>query len=263
MDSRNKKVKKDFSYRLGELLNKANLSLRDFSKEINVSRQHLTLLKKRKSLPSTKLLHKICETLRERNIQDKYIIPLLYAGLDIQDENSEAMYEGFPFPFDYASEDKDLKSRCIITDILAECVYDEILEDTAKMLLREVEYYYFLPKESPDWQTMIYYAEKMNPAYGKRIRDNSYCIKCPSSFIYSRMRIDNINCLDPKPFISLGPTSCPTLHPLPLETTAKFISVLKNIIAQAKIARIQKESTLIYQGDGIMLKFELETNTVK
>lgn len=255
------KQKKSFSYYLDIALQKSNMNMSELAKKIGVTRQHMALLKKENASPSSKLLTKIYEALEERKLEDADIIPVIMTGLDLQSKNLEAIFESLPYSIHHESG-KVLESRCILTDKLAECLYDDFLDETIKMVQKDIVYYYFLPKGSSDWQNMLIKAGVIDPNNEKLLKEKTYCIKSPSFFICSRMRIDNITYPDPEVYLSLGPITAPTLQSLSLDVACNIINIVSTIVEKAKKARKQNESTIVYQAKDMTLKFELEGDTI-
>ena len=255
-------IARDFTYYLDIALNEGNLNANQLAKEIDITRQHITSLRKGGVIPSSKLLKKICEALNKKGVEFCHIVPLLYAALDMIDENTIPMLEGLPYPFSYEPKDKSLESRCIITDKLGECIYEDVFNETITALRENIIYYYFLPHQSSDWQRMLVKAGSKAFDAEKLVRENSYCIKCPSCFIYSRIRIDNITCPNPETFINVGSTATPSLRRLSPEIASNVINIAAIVVEKAKRAREEKISEVVYQGEGIMLKFELESDSV-
>lgn len=262
MNSENRKTEKNFAIYFDKALEKSNLNLAKLSEKTGISRQHITLIKKTGSIPSSKLLRNIFQCFQEAGVEDSILYSLVFSALDILDKDSEAICQNLPLVFDYQPKDKEIKSRCIWTDILGESLDDNILKTTLDDLHKGIIYYYFLPQGSGDWQEMIDRAAAIDPENEQLVRQKTYCIKCPSYIIYSRIRIDNITSSNPEAYVSLGPSDLPSLRRLPSENAFQIISLTKSIVWKAERAKSSRQSTIAYRSENMELTFKLEDKTI-
>lgn len=245
-----------FSNALRHVLEESKLTITQLAKEASLSRQYFTLLKQGDATPSTTLLRKVCAVLQRHGVAPRDLTSLVFSAIGI--DATPAFYLGQPFTFTHQGRTKPLKTRCILTDILAECIYDSVLTETIDALQENVGYFYFLARSSPDWERMLAKASTLDPRHEKLLREKSYCIRCPDSFVYSRMRIDNIHEPEPSVYISLGPSTAPALYHVQREIVITLVGVLATVIEKATRARTEGERNLSYKASGIELSFELE-----
>ena len=252
----------EFAYHLKHILLNCRLSLKQVAAEAKLSRQNLASLNRGVYRPSTKTLKKIYDVLKKKHrVPSHDLVPLIFSGIGL--EEGPAFYMGQPYPIGYKANDEKLKSRCIVTNVLGERLYENLLAETIYNLRNKCEYYYFLPRSSSEWNSMLIRVQSEYPKFIHLVQERTYCIKCPEFLIYSRMRIDNIG--SPKPFIymALGTSDAPALYNVDPMVVSKFVDHLRDVVELAKKARKQGTHLISYKADGAKLEFKLETNQLE
>ncbi len=263
MNSESKKTQKtEFAYHLEHILLNYHLSVKKLASEAKLSRQNLTSLKHGNCHPSTKILKKIYDVLKKENrVPSHDLVPFIFSGIGL--EEGPAFYMGQPYPIGYKPNGEKLQSRCIVTNILGECIYETILDETIRNLKKEIPYYYFLPRSSSEWNSMLIRSRLEYPEDAHLIQKRAYCIRCPEFLIYSRMRIDNIESPKPSVYMALGTSDAPALYGVDPIMSSEFVRHLKVIVGLARDARKQGQHIIPYEANGVKLEFELETNQLE
>lgn len=259
----------EFKNCLDRALSMANLTLVHLAKIASLSRQHLTALKgKKDSMPSIKAIYGVCDVLKnDYDVDETLLIPLVCSALNRGSKGkkliSETILQNIPHPPDFRSQAKNLESRCIITDSLLECLYEDVLTETLELMKRGITFYYFLPIRSRDWHRMIVKAAYLKKENRQLIKKKSYCLKSSiNDFLYPRIRIDNIDTPKPEAYINLGTASAPILQELQPDIAHPLIDSIQVIIDKIKLARKDGESTVSFRDEGIELAIRLEDETI-
>lgn len=257
----NDNLARDFKGALDHLLERAHLSLTDLAKAAEISRPNLQELKNGTWRPRTKTLIAICHVFQSKGLTLRQLTPLIFLALGLQSivpQDREAFFLGQPYPFRYPPE-MNLSTRTIFTDLLAECIYEDVLAETVQLMeAHGVEYFYFLPKGSPEWEQMLAKIDALYPQHSGLFRTRAFCIYAPYFLIYTRMRIDNIEADTRTVFLNLGTRRAPTLHRFDGSVIDHLIPILATVAAKARQARRTGEKTYRHMADGIGLIFDFQ-----
>lgn len=238
-----------FATRLDAILEDAGVSLPALAKDADVSRTHLESIKRGDSIPSGSLLRKLstallnCEAVRPRDV-----IGLLIDAIAGDQDRLTRILPGVPeHILDHRSTTAG--TRGILTDVLAECLYEKVLLETLdEMEHSNTEYLYFLPKASQDWESLYVKIKRDHPSHLARFRKQALCVLCPDYLVYSRMRIDRFFSADPSVYISLGRRTDPVLFPVENEVVRNLLGLLKAIAEKARLTRQTNETYIRHQG---------------
>lgn len=246
-----------FAHHFDQALIASGRRIADLQRDDGISRQHISLLRNRKCFPTTATLRKLCSVFSMYGVPPRLLTPLLFSGIGFH--VPQAFYEGLPYLRGQETNGSEVRNRCVVTDVLAECLYPYILDETIEAAQNGVEYFYFLPSTSREWERMLAKAASRGEGFENLLREQTYGILCPDYIINGRFRIDNLDGPEPQVYVEHGPNSAPSLQPVQDSFAQRIVLLYDTAATKARTARSANEKTfsVLTPGANVPLEFFL------
>lgn len=263
MNSADERPLIDFGAALGQALDRAGWTPSELARQIGVTRQHVTKLRNGGAKPSAELVRSICEALLKKSnpVPFRDVTALALAAVGIR--GSDRRYDGAllanqPFTLDHELRKTTLLTRTIVSDVIGEVFYSEILDDTIEQMNKSARYFYFLLPGSTQRQSMLARVAERGTEALALVKEWAYFIESPESLFIARLRIDNIGEPTQEACYCVGSEQSPAFHNMQPATADRITSILLPVVLEAPSLRAQTEETTTVKIGGMSLQFRLD-----